>query len=158
MNFRFRWIVCFMLETGGSSQLQGGTEMKQKAVAPGAMLVVLVLFAGAGSIVRAGQAGNVDVSGVWAFVVESAAGTGMPTVTITQRGDNLTGHYSSQLLGEAELVGTIKAQAIEFTVSADVQGTKVELKYSGTVGGKDSMKGKLSAGELGDGTFTAKRK
>jgi hypothetical protein len=108
--------------------------------------------------VRAGQAANVDVSGVWAFVVESAAGTGMPTVTMTQRGDNLTGHYSSQLLGEAELVGTIKGQAIEFTVSGDVQGMKIELKYSGTVEGKDSMKGKLSAGELGDGTFTAKRK
>jgi hypothetical protein len=31
-----------------------------------------------------------------------------------------------------------------------VQSTKVD--------GKDSMKGKLSAGELGDGTFTGKRK
>jgi hypothetical protein len=39
-----------------------------------------------------------------------------------------------------------------------VQGTRIELRYSGTVEGKDSMKGKLSAGEFGDGTFSAKRK
>jgi hypothetical protein len=39
-----------------------------------------------------------------------------------------------------------------------VQGTSVELKYVGTVEGKDSMKGTLSAGDLGGGTFTAARK
>jgi hypothetical protein len=104
------------------------------------------------------QAVRADVSGVWTFSVESAAGTSTPTVTFKQDGEKLTGHYSSQLMGEAELTGTIKGQVIDFMVSADVQGTKIELRYSGTVEGKDSMKGKLSAGEFGDGTFTAKRK
>ena len=109
-----------------------------------------------GSIVWA-QAARADVSGVWTFSVESAAGTSTPTVTLKQDGEKLTGHYSSQLMGEAELAGTVKGQVIEFTVSADVQGTRIELRYSGTVEGKDSMKGKLST-EFGDGTFTAKRK
>jgi len=104
------------------------------------------------------QGARADVSGVWTFSVESAAGTSTPTVTFKQDGEKLTGHYSSQLMGEVELTGTIKGQVIDFIVSADVQGTKIDLRYSGTVEGKDSMKGKLSAGEFGDGTFSAKRK
>ena len=104
------------------------------------------------------QATKVDVTGAWAFAVLSDAGASTPTVTFKQDGEKLTGHYSSMLVGEAELTGTLKGQTIEFTVKADVQGTALELKYEGTVDTKDSMKGKLSASGLGEGTFTAKRK
>src|SRR5687767_453462 len=117
-------------------------------------LVVMVLVGGAGALVRAGQAAKVDVTGVWIFTVESAAGKSNPTLTFKQDGEKLTGQYSSQLMGEAQLAGTVKGQAIDFTVSANVQGTQVELKYVGTVESKDSMKGTLSAGDLGGGTFT----
>jgi hypothetical protein len=110
------------------------------------------------SMALAGQPAKINVTGVWAFTVESAAGTGTPTVTFKQEGEKLTGHYSSQLVGEAELAGSVKGQAIEFTVAGEVEGIKIELKYSGTIEGNDSMKGQLSAGELGGGTFTAKRK
>ena len=61
-------------------------------------------------------------------------------------------------MGEAQLTGTVKGQAIEFIVSANVQGTQVELKYAGAVESKDSMKGTLSAGDFGGGTFTGTRK
>ena len=121
-------------------------------------LVVMVLIAGAGVNVRAGQAAKVDVTGVWIFTVESAAGKSNPTLTFKQDGEKLTGQYSSQLMGEAQLSGTVKGQAIDFTVSANVQGAQVELKYVGTVESKDAMKGTLSAGDLGGGTFTATRK
>jgi hypothetical protein len=119
--------------------------------------LVAAVFPGVGALAWGAQAATVDVTGVWAFTVESAAGTGTPTVTFRQEGEKLTGHYSSQLLGEAELTGTLKGQAIEFTVAADVQGTRIELKYAGTVENNDSMSGKMSAGEFGDGTFTGKR-
>jgi hypothetical protein len=109
------------------------------------------------TISAAAQAAKTDVTGAWTFTVESGAGTSNPAVTFKQDGEKLTGHYSSQLLGETELTGTVKGQAIEFTVSADVQGFKINLKYTGTLEGKDSMKGTL-ASEAGDGTFTAKRK
>jgi hypothetical protein len=121
-------------------------------------LVVMVVVWAAGSIVPAGQAAKVDVTGAWVFTVESAAGKSNPEVTFKQDGDKLTGRYSSQLMGEADIAGTVKGQAIEFGISANVQGAQVELKYSGTVENKDSMKGTLSAGDLGGGTFTAKRK
>jgi hypothetical protein len=98
-----------------------------------------------------------DVSGVWAFTIETANGTGTPTVTFKQDGEKLTGHYSSQVLGERDFTGTIKGNAINFTVEADLQGQAIKVTYSGTVD-KDTMKGKVVLGELGEGTFTAKRK
>ena len=106
----------------------------------------------------AGQSTKVDVTGTWAFTVESAGGTGTPAVTFKQEGEKLSGHYSSMFFGEAELTGTVKDQAIQFTVHAQVQDMKIELKFDGTVDAKGSMMGKLSAGELGDGTFIGKRK
>ena len=104
------------------------------------------------------QANKVDVTGVWVFTVESPAGKSNPTLTFKQDGEKLTGQYSSQLMGQADLTGTVKGQAIEFVVSATVQGTPIELKYSGAVDTKDSMKGTLSAGDFGNGTFTGARK
>jgi hypothetical protein len=104
------------------------------------------------------QSNKVDVTGVWIFTVESPAGKSNPTLTFKQDGEKLTGQYSSQLMGQADLTGTVKGQAIEFLVSATVQGTPIELKYTGAVDTKDSMKGTLSAGDFGNGTFSGIRK
>ena len=120
--------------------------------------VVAVLVLSVCTTVSTAQTAKVDVTGDWTFSVESAAGTSMPAVTLKQDGQKLTGRYSSQLMGEAPLTGTVNGLAIDFVISADVQGTRIELKYTGTIENNNSMKGKLSAGEFGDGTFTAKRK
>jgi hypothetical protein len=98
-----------------------------------------------------------DVNGVWAFTIETANGSGTPTVTFKQDGEKLTGHYSSQVLGERDFTGTVKGNAINFVVEADLQGQAVKVTYSGTVE-KDTMKGKVVLGELGEGTFTGKKK
>jgi hypothetical protein len=106
----------------------------------------------------AAQTGSkVDVTGKWLFSVTTGAGTGAPTVTLKQQGDSLTGHYSSQLLGEAELKGSVKAQKITFTIRVEVQGTALDVTYAGTVEGSDSMKGSVDLGGQVTGTFTAKR-
>ena len=133
-----------------------------------ATLVVVVLVGGVASLAAGppslaelqspSQTNKVDVTGVWIFTVESQAGKSNPTLTFKQEGEKLTGQYSSQLMGQAELTGTVKGQSIEFVVSANVQGTAIALKYTGSVDSKDSMKGTLSAGEFGDGTFTGARK
>ena len=122
------------------------------------LLVAITLVCGGGTVVGAGQGAKVDVTGNWIFTVESALGTSNPTLTFKQDGEKLTGQYSSPLMGETKLTGTVKGQAIEFTVSATVQDMPIELKYAGTVESRDSMKGTLTAGEFGGGTFTAKRK
>jgi hypothetical protein len=117
-----------------------------------------VLVVSGVAIVHAGQAAKVNVTGAWVFTVTSEAGTTNPAVTLKQDGEKITGHYSSQLFGEAELAGTVKGQSIAFIVSAEIQGMKIELKYDGTVESNTSMKGTLSAGDLGGGTFTAVKK
>jgi len=117
-------------------------------------MVAAVLFVTA----AAAQAGRVDVTGTWEFTVLSEAGTGMPTVTFKQDGEKLTGHYSSMLVGEADLTGSVKGQTIEFTVRADLGGMPLEFKFTGTVEGRDSMKGKLDTAGLGEATFSGKRK
>jgi hypothetical protein len=104
----------------------------------------------------AGQA-PANVTGKWLFTVETSAGGGMPTVTLKQEGEKLTGHYSSAQLGEADLTGSVKGTAITFSFGTDVQGTHLDVTYTGTIDGKDSMKGKVNLGGLGEGTFVAKR-
>jgi hypothetical protein len=99
-----------------------------------------------------------DVAGVWAVQIEIGGGTtGTPTVTLKQAGEKITGTYSSQVLGERELTGTVKGNAITWEIMADFDGNKVKVVYAGTVE-KDTMKGKVSFGDLGEGTFTAKKK
>jgi hypothetical protein len=101
--------------------------------------------------------GTVDVTGNWTLEVNTqAGGTTMPTVTLKQDGEKLTGHYSSQTLGEADITGTVKGQQIEFGFDVEVQGFALHVIYTGTVT-RDTMKGKISLGELGDGTFTGKK-
>src|SRR5262245_52582777 len=103
------------------------------------------------------QSPKVDVTGKWAFSVETAAGSGTPTITLKQDGERLTGKYSGQL-GEADLTGTVKGQDVAFSFLVDVQGTRIECRYTGTVESKDAMKGKAEIVGLGDGTFTATRR
>ena len=119
-----------------------------------ALAAVVVLSCAA--IAAAGQAAKVDVTGKWAFAVETGAGSGTPVMTFKQEGEKLTGHYSGQL-GEAELTGSVKGQNIEWKFSVDAQGQTLNAVYTGTVDGKDSMKGKVDLVGLGEGTFTAKR-
>jgi hypothetical protein len=119
------------------------------------LLLVAVFALSMTSPIAAGQAPN--VSGKWIFTVETSAGSGMPTVTFKQEGEKLTGHYSSQTFGEVDLTGTVKGDAITFMFGADVQGTHLDVTYSGTIEGKDSMKGKVNLGGLGEGTFTARK-
>jgi hypothetical protein len=102
----------------------------------------------------AGAPAAVDLTGTWRItVVTDAAGTGTPTVTLKQTGDSLTGHYSSQLLGEADVAGTVKEGKVTFRFAA--QG--VAVVYSGTVESKDALKGTATFGDVATGTFTAKR-
>jgi hypothetical protein len=99
----------------------------------------------------------VNVTGKWAFTVQTDGGTGNPVVTMKQDGEKLTGHYSSQTLGEADFTGTVKGNAIRFTFNANAQGQAVDVVYDGTVE-KDTMKGTVAiAGGQLNGTFTAKK-
>ncbi len=98
-----------------------------------------------------------NISGVWAFTVQTQMGTGTPTFTFEQKGEELTGKYSGQL-GEAPLKGMIKGTDVNFSIKVNVQGENLEVTYTGKVEGSDQMKGTAKFGGLGEGTWTAKRK
>ena len=99
----------------------------------------------------------VDVSGNWALTVETSAGTGNPSVEFKQDGETLTGNYSSQVFGEQKVTGTIKGNAITFGFTTSFQGSTVTVTYTGTAD-TSTMKGKVTLGDLGEGTFTGKKK
>lgn len=98
----------------------------------------------------------VDVAGNWALTVETAGGTGSPSVELKQDGETLTGNYSSQVFGEQKVTGTIKGNAITFGFTTSFQGSTVTVTYTGTADAT-TMKGKVTVGDLGEGTFTGKK-
>jgi hypothetical protein len=125
--------------------------MNRRMAAVGA--IVMLVFAV--SAARGAAQAKVDVTGKWAFNVETSAGAGSPTFTFKQDGEKLTGHYTGTF-GEADLTGTVKGNDISFAFTVDAQGTSLKETYTGKVD-KDAMKGTLVIEGFGEGTFTAKR-
>jgi hypothetical protein len=105
---------------------------------------------------RAQDTKPANVAGTWLMQVETAAGSGSPTFTFKQDGEKLEGDYEGTF-GKAKVTGTIKGNDITFGFDADAQGTQLKIEYKGTVD-KDTMKGTVKLGDLGDGTFTGKKK
>ena len=95
------------------------------------------------------------MTGTWAIEATHSAGTSTPTVTITQTGEKLSGKYQGSY-GESALTGSIKGTEFTFTVEIGAE-QKVKVVYTGTLSG-DSIKGNLTMGEMGEGTFVGKRK
>jgi hypothetical protein len=118
--------------------------------------IAMVMVLGLSSFIFA-QANTVDLSGTWAFTIQTEAGTGSPTVTLKQDGDKLSGRYSSQVLGEADLTGSVKGKDLTFTFTANMQGTSLQVTCTGTVEDKDTLKGKIDFGSMAQGNWTAKR-
>ena len=127
------------------------TRMFRQMLVMGAMMMVVLGLTAA----RGAAQAKIDVTGKWAFNVETSAGAGTPSMTFKLDGEKLTGHYTGQL-GESDLTGTVKGADITFTFTIDAQGTMIKATYTGTADAT-SMKGKLALEGLGEGTFTAKK-
>jgi hypothetical protein len=97
-----------------------------------------------------------DLSGAWAFQVETSAGAGSPTFTFKQDGEKLSGQYKGAF-GEAPISGTVKDNKIEFAVKIEAQGQQLNLTYKGTVESDGTLKGTVDLGDVGSGTWTGKR-
>jgi len=115
-------------------------------------LLAIALLAGLASMPLLAH----DVSGNWEFSVETAAGSGSPSFVFQQAGEKLTGTYTG-LFGKAELNGTVKGDQIDFSFKFEYSGQSGVCHYSGTIESDKKMKGKLSVGDLGEGTWTASK-
>ena len=129
-----------------------------------ALLVGLAAVAGPTTIIPSAatveavrQDAPANVAGAWQLTIDTGQGTGTPSVTFQQDGEKLTGTYSSQVFGEQKVTGSVKGNAITFGFTATMEGNKFEITYTGTVE-KDTMKGKVKLGDVGEGTFTGKKK
>jgi hypothetical protein len=104
------------------------------------------------AVTVAQMAAAADVTGTWIMAVETGAGSGSPTFVLVQKGDALSGSYKGQL-GEAQVTGTVKGDDVTIEYKVDGQAGSLAVKYSGKTDGK-TMSGKVSLGQLGEGTFT----
>lgn len=93
-----------------------------------------------------------DVTGTWIMAVQTSAGSGSPTFILVQKGDALSGSYKGQL-GEAQVTGTVKGDDVTIEYQVDGQAGSLAVKYWGKTNGK-TMSGKVTLGQLGEGTFT----
>jgi hypothetical protein len=93
-----------------------------------------------------------DVTGTWIMAVETGAGSGSPTFILVQKGEALSGSYKGQL-GEAQVAGTVKGDDVVIEYKVEGQAGSLSVKYTGKTDGK-TMSGKVSLGQLGEGTFT----
>ena len=120
----------------------------------------MLLAAGAVLAVGTTDVGaQVNVAGAWTMeVTTDAGGTTTPSMTLQQDGTALTGHYTSETLGEADVTGTVEGNEVTINFTADLQGQEVPVTYVATVGADGVMTGTIDlAGGLATGTFTARR-
>ncbi|MEO8027556.1 MAG: hypothetical protein ABI823_13835 [Bryobacteraceae bacterium] len=90
-----------------------------------------------------------DISGKWMFEVTTDQGSGTPSFEFKQAGDKLAGTYKGAF-GEGKLEGSVKGDAVQFTVTTD----NGKIVYTGTLDGATKIKGKVDLAGIGTGTFT----
>jgi hypothetical protein len=106
---------------------------------------------------------QVDAAGTWNMEVESQNGVTNPVLMLEQDGTSLTGHYSSETLGEADVTGTVSGNNITVDFSAMLEGLgEAPMSYSGSVSADGVWSGELVADVQGQmfplGTFTATKR
>ena len=116
---------------------------------------LFITMLAATAIAAAAFAADANVAGEWDFQVETQAGSGSPHFSLEQDGSNVTGTYKGQL-GEAPVTGTVKGNELTLNFTVSAQGADLAITYVGTVDG-DTIKGKVTLGEMAEGTFTARK-
>ncbi len=97
----------------------------------------------------------VDLTGNWDFEVVTENGTGVSAVAMTQKGDSLTGTYTSSRMGALPFKGVVKGQTFTFTANTSGGAT---FTFSGAIVDADHLKGDLDFGGQGGATFSGTRK
>lgn len=115
-----------------------------------ASLAASACFAGSGAL-----AADANITGDWTMTIETQTFSGTPTFNLKQEGSKVTGTYKGQL-GEAPVTGTVAGNEVTLVYEVNAQGMELTVTYSGTVDG-NTMKGKVTLGDFGEGTFTGKK-
>lgn len=118
------------------------------------VIVITIIF-----VALAQSSAQTNMTGSWVLEVSSDQGITMPELTLVQEGMALTGHYSSDALGENDITGMVNGSNITISFEADLQGQLAPISYKGTIDEEGVWSGTLDiAGGLLTGTFKANRK
>lgn len=99
-----------------------------------------------------------SLTGTWNVSVELPSMTASPTMVLTQNGEKLTGEYISAQYGKFAVTGTTKGPDVSFWFAMNVEGTALNVTYTGTVEKDGSLKGSVNYGDMMSGTFVASKK
>ena len=99
---------------------------------------------------------EVDVTGSWDMAVEASQGKATPVLTLRQDGEKVSGTYRGQM-GQSDIQGTVKGNAIRFSVVLKFEDKEVTVVYSGTVT-SNLMQGTVQFGGVGSGKWSAARR
>jgi hypothetical protein len=96
-----------------------------------------------------------NVAGKWEVQVEGYGAPRTQKFELKQKGDELSGIYSGKF-GESKVTGKVKDDAIEFEMRVIEDEHIVTVHYKG-VASEDAIKGTVTFGDLGKGTWVASR-
>lgn len=118
-----------------------------------AALIVALVAAGAVSL----RAQDASVAGEWELVAGTQKGDVTWKVVFAQAGESLdvamTGPRGYEVKGQ----GTLRGDAIEWSVRVTSPRGEIDIVYKGTVSG-DTMAGEVVRGNIGSAAWSAKRK
>ena len=109
---------------------------------------VAMLFGASGAFAQA-----VDVAGTWDLSVDVQGSVTTPSVVLDQEGDSLSGHYSSDVLGEADVTGRVSGSDVTFSLDSPDLGISVRyalaLAEDGTLSGTIYLEGQAAGSVVG---------
>jgi hypothetical protein len=121
------------------------------------LLASLSLVAAVASVAAAAPRILADLSGKWNVTVATPDGGTQPSVmTLTQKGDSITGTLESQL-GSAPMAGVVQGDTVKFAFQLDMGGQQLIINGVGALKDKDNMNGALDVAGMGTMPFTAVR-
>lgn len=121
-----------------------------------AAFTLVALCAALAIVVRAADdAPPANVAGAWQLSIDSPNGTFNATLAIQQDGGTIKGTQTSDF-GDAPITGTVKGNAIQFTVNVTGSNGSFTVEHEGTVTG-DTMKGTFKMGDGTTGSWSATR-
>lgn len=126
--------------------------MQLKAPRAGALIAAVLALA-----FSSPASAQVDMTGTWDFDVDVQGSVTHPSMTLEQNGTAITGTYSSETLGQADVTGTVEGNRVTVTFEVDVGGQGGTVSYSGTINAAGLWSGDFSLAGLADGSFVGEK-
>ena len=99
-----------------------------------------------------------SLTGDWVASVQLDSINATPGMTLKQDGEKLTGEYTSAQYGKFPLNGTVKGDDVSIWFAMSVEGTAINVTYTGKIQPDGSITGSVNFGDMMSGTFSAARK